>query len=110
MNVPSFQFLLLALVAALLFHLSSSRGWRQSVLLAVNLGFFATFGPGNVLGYLPFVGFLLLGYVGLRRRRNRYVGWLMIAWIVLAFFWLKKYTFIPGPLILGFPYLSIGLS
>ena len=110
MNVPSFEFLLLALVAAVLFHLSSSRPWRQAVLLVVNLGFFATFGPSNVLAYLPFTGFLLLGYVGLHRTRNRYAGWLVVAGIVLAFFWLKKYTFIPAPLLIGFPYVSIGLS
>src|ERR1700678_172212 len=110
MNVPSFEFLLLALVAAGLFHLSSSRPWRQAVLLVVNLGFFATFGPSNVLAYLPFAGFLLLGYAGLHRTTNRYTGWLVVAGIVLAFFWLKKYTFIPAPLLIGFPYVSIGLS
>ncbi len=110
MNVPSFQFLLLALVAALLFHLSPSRPWRQAVLLGVNLGFFWTFGPSNVLAYLPFAGFLLLGYVGLHRTSKRYAGWLVVAGILLAFFWLKKYSFIPGPLLLGFPYVSIGLS
>jgi alginate O-acetyltransferase complex protein AlgI len=110
MNVPSFQFLLLALVAAVLFHLSSSRPWRQAVLLVANLGFFATFGPSNVLAYLPFAGLLLLGYVGLHQTRNRYAGWLVITAIVLAFFWLKKYTFIPAPLLISFPYVSIGLS
>ena len=110
MNVPSFQFLLLALVAAVLFHLSSSRAWRQAVLLVVNLGFFATFGANNILAYLPFAGFLLLGYVSLHRMRNRYAGWLVSAGILMAFFWLKKYSFIPAPLLIGFPYVSIGLS
>ena len=110
MNVPSFQFLLLALAAAVLFHFSSSRPWRQAVLLVANIGFFATFGSSNVLAYLPFAGLLLLGYVGLHRPRNHHAGWLIVAAIVAAFFWLKKYTFIPAPLLINFPYVSIGLS
>ena len=110
MNVPSFQFLLLALAAAVLFHFSSSRPWRQAVLLVANIGFFATFGSSNVLAYLPFAGLLLLGYVGLHRTRNHDAGWLIVAAIVAAFFWLKKYTFIPAPLLISFPYVSIGLS
>jgi D-alanyl-lipoteichoic acid acyltransferase DltB (MBOAT superfamily) len=110
MNVPSFEFLLMALVAAVAFHLWSARWWRQSVWLVVNLGFFATFLPGNPLAVLPFAGFLLLGYVGLHRMSNRIVGWLIVLAIIAAFFWLKKYSFVPGPLLLGFPYVTIGLS
>ena len=110
MNVPSFQFLLFALIGAVVFHLLPWRAWRQVVMLAVNLGFFASFDPHHPLAYIPFAAFLLLGYVGLSRDANRAIGWLVVCSILVMFFWLKKYTFIPGPLFLSHPYVTIGLS
>jgi alginate O-acetyltransferase complex protein AlgI len=110
MSVPSLHFLLFALVAAVLFRLSSSRSWRMAVLLVTNLGFFATFISTSPVACLPFALFLLLGYVGMHRQHNRALGWLLVGAVVVMFFWLKKYTFVPGPLLLSFPYLTIGLS
>ena len=110
MNVPSLQFLVLAFVAAVAFHLSSARIWRQLVMLVVNLGFFATFFWTNPLGVLPFLGFLMLGYVALHRMSRPAIGGLVMLAIIIAFCWLKKYTFIPGPLLLSFPYVTVGLS
>ena len=110
MNVPSFQFVLFALIGAVVFHLLPWRAWRQVVMLAVNLCFFASFDPHHPLAYIPFAAFLLLGYVGLSRGANRAIGWLVVCSILVMFFWLKKYTFIPGPLFLSHPYVTIGLS
>jgi D-alanyl-lipoteichoic acid acyltransferase DltB (MBOAT superfamily) len=110
MNVPSLQFLGLAAAAALLFQVSSARVWRQAVMLLVNLVFFASFFRDSVVAYLPFVGFLALGYLALYRTQNRVVGWSLVGAIVLTFFWLKKYTFVPTPMLLSFPYVTIGLS
>jgi alginate O-acetyltransferase complex protein AlgI len=110
MNVPSFAFLLFALIGAIAFHLLPWRGWRQAVMLVVNLSFFASFAPHHPLAYIPFAGFLLLGYVGLARGAGRLTGWLVICGILVMFFWLKKYTFIPSQLFIGHPYVTIGLS
>lgn len=109
MNVPSFQFLLLALAGLVLFRISANQAWRQAVLLAINLVFFQTFFSGPVQ-CLPFVGFLLLGYGSLFRLPGRMFGWVTVAAIAAAFFWLKKYSFVPSSLVLGFPYVTVGLS
>lgn len=110
MNVPSLQFLALGAVAAVLFHLWRAQGWRQAVMLAVNLGFFATFLPRDPMAAIPYAGFLLLGYLAVARRAEGRWGWLLVAAIIASFFWLKRYSFVPAPLLLGFPYVTIGLS
>ena len=110
MNVPSFLFLLFALVGAIAFHLLPWRAWRQAVMLVVNLCFFASFAPHHPLAYIPFAAFLLLGYVGLWRGANRLTGWFAVCSILVMFFWLKRYTFIPSQLFIDHPYVTIGLS
>jgi alginate O-acetyltransferase complex protein AlgI len=109
-NVPSFAFLLFALVGAVVFHIVPWRPWRQAVMLVVNLSFFASFAPHQPLAYIPFAAFLLLGYVGLLSHAYRPAGWAVVISILFAFFWLKKYTFIPSQLFLIHPYVTIGLS
>ena len=110
MNVPSFTFLLFALVGAIAFHLLPWRSWRPAVMLVINLCFFASFAPHHPLAYIPFAAFLLLGYVGLSRGPSKATGWLFACGILVMFFWLKKYTFIPPQLFLSHPYVTIGLS
>jgi alginate O-acetyltransferase complex protein AlgI len=110
LNVPSLEFLLFAAVAALAFHLSSAQPWRQGVLLVANIAFFSTFVPHDLFAVLPYAGFLLLGYFGLHRASNQAGRWAIVAAIVLSFFWLKKYTFVPDALLLPIPYVTIGLS
>ena len=110
MNVPSFTFLLFALTGAIAFHLLPWRSWRQAVMLIVNLCFLASFAPHHPSEYIPFAAFLLLGYVGLSRGASTLAGWLVVCGILVMFFWLKKYTFIPSELFLSHPYVTIGLS
>jgi alginate O-acetyltransferase complex protein AlgI len=114
MNVPSLTFLgFTALVAALLYVWRAS-WWRDAVLLATNIGFLATFSQ-NPLAWLPFAGFLALGYAGVRmlqsgRKAIRQLFPLLCFAIVFIYIWLKQYTFIPAAALLHFPYAVIGLS
>jgi D-alanyl-lipoteichoic acid acyltransferase DltB (MBOAT superfamily) len=108
-NVPSIEFVLFGAAVALAFHLSRDQNWRQVVFLVANLGFFITFVP-NFLAALPYAGFLTLGYVGTFRANLAVARWSIVAAIILSFFWLKRYSFIPDFLTLPFPYVTIGLS
>jgi len=115
MNVPSFEFLGFAAIAALVFNLFLAAGWRQAVLLATNLVFFATLMP-SATACVPFLLFLAFGF-GLMRLVQRTPGAdqrLLFAGsvlaIVLVFAWLKKYGFFPSGMFLAFPYATVGLS
>lgn len=109
MTVPSLEFILFGAVVALIFHLSRTQNWREAVLLIANLGFFLTFAP-NILAVLPYVGFLALGYLSTFQASRAAAKWIIVSAIVLSFFSLKRYTFIPDFLTLPFPYITIGLS
>ena len=112
MNVPSFTFLAFAAIAALLFNLRAGLAWRRAILLITNLVFFASFSR-DLLAYLPFILFLALGFGGLRlvaARRSRGAFLLAALPVIAAFFWLKRYSFIPDAAFLPFPYMAIGLS
>jgi len=115
-NVPSFTFLGFAAIAALLFNLCAGLraglAWRRAILLVTNLVFFASFSR-DVLAYLPFILFLALGFGGLKlvaARRSRGAFLLAALPVIAAFFWLKRYSFIPDAAFLPFPYMAIGLS
>lgn len=112
MNAPSFQFLGFALAGAVLFNLSGALVWRRLVLLALNLIFFAQFASGFI-SVTPFIAFLLTGYLAvlaLRKRPSRGLFLLFLGLVLLEFFWLKRYSFIPAAVTLPFVYVTIGLS
>lgn len=112
MNVPSPAFLLFAAVAALIFNLGRAAGWRQAVLLVVNVLFLASFSRDPV-SFLPFAGFIALGYAAYRLAAGQTARWLFVALLVLvlaAFVWLKRYGFVPSATFLPFPYVLVGLS
>ena len=112
MTVPSPQFLAFAAAAALLFNASARGWWRQLVLLAANLAFLSSFSH-DPAAFLPFAGFLALGYVAQRITRNEARHTLFVVLLIAtiaSFFWLKRYTFLPGAIFLPFPYILIGLS
>jgi alginate O-acetyltransferase complex protein AlgI len=112
MTTASFQFLAFAMVVATLYNLARPRGWRQAIMLVANLCFLATF-TLNLKNFLPFTGFLLLGFIAVRlmqSNRGRPAFGVMIAATLGAFIWLKKYTFLPSAIFLRFPYVVIGLS
>lgn len=111
MNVPTWQFLVFALIGAIVFNLSGARWWRDTVWLVMNLVF--VWSLSQAIGPLiPFAGFLALGYaclLGARSGRPRAAG-AAIVLVLLAFIWLKRYDFIPASMLLPPGAMTIGLS
>lgn len=115
MNVPSFEFLGFAAIAAVVFNLSRSAVWRQAVLFAANITFFASQMQG-VVSCIPFLLFLAFGFVLMRLAQktagdnNRLLFATSLVALVLVFAWLKKYGFFPSQTFLSFSYATVGLS
>ena len=111
MLVPSFQFLGFSVIFALLVNVSQRRIWRDLLMLAANICFLASFSRSPVT-FAPFAAFILGGYVLLEavRLRPRGLFWPVILIALVAFFWLKRYSFIPSILLLKSPYVAIGVS
>ncbi|MDP9018107.1 MAG: hypothetical protein M3N19_07290 [Candidatus Eremiobacteraeota bacterium] len=112
MPVPSYAFLAFSAVAAILINISSAPWWRRTLLLVANLAFFLTFAHG-VLDVVPFAGLLAFGFASvklLESGKRRAAGAALIVILLLAFFWFKRYAFVPGALLLPFPYVAIGMS
>ena len=111
MDTASIQFVFFGLAAALVSNFSRSRFWRSAVLLATSFLFIGLL-ANNLTILLPLIGFLLLGYAGLlllQRGWSKWMVWSILA-VLLAYIWLKKYTFIPEGLFLHAPYFTLGLS
>ena len=112
MTIASFPFLAFAAVVALLYRLAPGLWWRQALMLAANLAFLATF-AGSPVMFLPLLAFMAASYAGLRFITATRSGWPhggVIVCIVLMFFWLKRYSFLPPETWLPFTYTTIGLS
>jgi D-alanyl-lipoteichoic acid acyltransferase DltB (MBOAT superfamily) len=112
MGTASFEFLGYALCVIIIFNLSRAVSWRQLVLLAASLVFLSFFSRSPA-AWIPFAGFLTFGFVSLRmiQSGHRRAGFIpIVVACVVAFIWLKKYTFVPSPLFLHFPYVTLGLS
>jgi len=112
MTIASLEFLGFTIAVALVYWLVRPLRWRQSVLLAANLGFLATFAT-TAMSMVPLAGFLAAGYICLNAcqrgvRRGTFVS-ILVAMTVL-FFWLKHYSFLPEASFLPFSYSVIGLS
>jgi alginate O-acetyltransferase complex protein AlgI len=111
MDSASFQFVLFGLTAAILSNFSRSHRWRSTVLMLTTFAFLALVAP-QPLQFLPLAGFILFGYIGLaivQRGTNKATAWVVIA-VILAYIWLKKYTFLPEASFLRFTYSTLGLS
>jgi alginate O-acetyltransferase complex protein AlgI len=111
MDSASFQFVAFGLAVALISNFSRSRAWRSTVLMVASLVFLALLARQPIV-FLPLAGFLLLGYVGLvllRRGWSRSIVWSILA-VLLAYIWLKKYTFLPQDIFIHSPYFTLGLS
>ena len=117
MAVPSWQFLVFALVGAALFNLayvrrwqgtSAARHWQEAVWLVMNLAFVWSFAP-TVIPLAPLAGFLALGYLCLEMaRRSQPLAPIVL--VLAIFIWLKRYSFIPSSLLLPPGVMLIGLS
>ena len=111
MDTASFQFVVFGLAVALVSNFSRSRVWRSIVLFVATLIFLAMLAH-NPIVFLPLLGFLLLGYgalVLLERGWSKRMVWSVLA-VLLAYVWLKKYTFLPEGIFLHAPYFTLGLS
>jgi hypothetical protein len=96
MDTASLQFLFFGLAVALVSNFSRARAWHSIVLLLASFAFLGLIAHGAVV-LLPLVGFLLLGYGGLilvQRGWSRSMVWIILV-VLLAYIWLKKYTFLP---------------
>ena len=119
MTVPSWPLLVFVLAGAGVFNLASTRWfsaafvhrWREAVWLVLNLAFVWSFARG-VLPLLPLAGFLVLGYLCAEAARmdQRRAGVAAIVLVLATFVWLKRYSFVPAPLLLPQGAMLIGLS
>ena len=111
MNIASVSFLLFGLAICVLYNLNRRLAWRQTVLLVANIAFLSTFSRAP-LSWAPFAMFLVFGYfsylIAYSRRKGAALP--LILAVILSFFWLKKYTFLPSASFLTFPYVTLGLS
>lgn len=111
MDTASFQFVVFGLGVALISNFSRSSIWRSLVLLVASIVFLGMLAQSPA-ALLPLAGFLLLGYAALmliERGCSRSVTFSILA-VILAFVWLKKYTFLPERSFLHYPYFTLGLS
>jgi alginate O-acetyltransferase complex protein AlgI len=111
MDSASLQFLLFGLITAAVTNLSRSRVWRSIVLMLASFIFLAFLAKSASL-LVPLAAFLLFCYGALAIRER---GWTRgAAWsipaAILAYVWLKKYTFLPERFFLHLPYFTLGLS
>ena len=111
MSGPSFEFVGFGILVALLCAAGRSALWRQSVMLVASTVFLLTF-SGSIVAFVPFVGFLLAGYVAIRtvERYPDHAFPFAVVGVLILFFWIKRYAFIPTRLWLTFPYFTVGVS
>jgi alginate O-acetyltransferase complex protein AlgI len=111
MESASLKFLAFGVVAAVGYSLRKPVAWRQGVLLVANLCFLVTFASSPWM-LLPFAGFLLFGYVGVRLMQAGFQKSFspLVLTTILLFIWLKRYTFLPHASFLQSAYVTIGLS
>lgn len=85
--------------------------WRFRTLFAASIAFVWMLGDSPVV-FLPLVGFLLIGYLAVVLVRRGLPNSVAVAVVLLiaAYIWLKRYSFIPAGMFLGFNYLTLGLS
>jgi D-alanyl-lipoteichoic acid acyltransferase DltB (MBOAT superfamily) len=111
MASSSLEFIGFALIIVVVYQLFRSALWRQLVLLTASCWFLSTF-THDYRAYIPIVGFLSFGYLGLQMVKRAPVrAFLLVVTVTIVLFvWLKKYSFVPTETYLSFPYLTVGLS
>jgi D-alanyl-lipoteichoic acid acyltransferase DltB (MBOAT superfamily) len=112
--IPSLAFLGFTAAVAALYYAGRGPFWRRCIFALANIVFLAGFARAPA-AFVPLVAFLLFGYcaVALIQRGYARRGWAVAGFVVtviLAFVWLKKYSFVPGELWLASPYTVVGLS
>jgi alginate O-acetyltransferase complex protein AlgI len=110
-TVPSWQFLVFVLSGSVAFNAVSVLWWREAVWLVLNLTFVWSL-SGAITPLLPLAMFLALGYLGAEAARTGrpWVAAAAITLVFAVFVWLKRYSFIPGAVLLPSVAMTIGLS
>jgi alginate O-acetyltransferase complex protein AlgI len=111
-NVPSLEFLGLAIVVAALLAISERPRWRATVFLIANFGFVLTFSH-EPTQLAPFALLLAGGYVAMRcvqTQKNPALFTLIVGLLIVAFCWLKRYAFFPPATLLPGLYMTVGMS
>jgi D-alanyl-lipoteichoic acid acyltransferase DltB (MBOAT superfamily) len=112
LNAPSFEFLAFAAAIALLIHVSNAPGWRRAILVLANVALVLSF-THDPKQLAPFAVLLAFGFVSMKAMesyRSRAAFIPLVVGLLFAFFWLKRYAFVPHYLYLPFTYLTIGMS
>jgi len=111
LDSASLPFILFGLIGATLSNRRHAPKWRSAVLFVCSVAFIAVLVP-SLTAALPLAGFLVLGFLGLVLLQHGFVrlrSAILFA-VVLAYVWLKKYTFLPPQAFLAQPYTTLGLS
>src|SRR5260370_38317474 len=112
MSLSAASFFLFLGVTIIAFHMSTSVLYRRFVLGTANAVFIASY-VSNVMEALPLLAFLALGYLCISLvslRRSGAVLGLSIAAVLVAYIFLKRFSFFEPLGRLPFPYLLVGLS
>jgi alginate O-acetyltransferase complex protein AlgI len=112
MSLTSASFFLFLAVTMTAFHVSASVPYRRFVLGTANAVFIASY-VNNVTEALPLLAFLALGYLCLSLislRRSGTVLALGVLVVLVAYIFLKRFSFFEPLGRLPFPYLLVGLS
>ena len=111
MDSASIQFVAFGLAAVIVSNFSRSRVWRSLALSVASLLFLGLLARSLVV-LLPLLGFLAFGYLAILLQRygiKRAHAWSIVA-VIFVYVWEKKYTFLPGAMLLHHPYFTLGLS
>ena len=112
MDVPSLTFFVFAAIVAAAWQLCPVAWGRRVIFLAANLYFLWTYAH-TIAPFIPLAAFLALGYGVMQAVRRDHAPALfsvLLAAVLLVFFWLKRYTFFPAASFLPFAYVTLGLS
>lgn len=112
MNVPSLVFFVFVAIVVCAYQGCPWAQGKRLIFLTANLYFLSTFANGWT-AFMPLAGFLALGYVCMLAVRPGNSGTLfavVLALLLVAFVWLKRYTFLPTDSFLPFLYVTLGLS
>ena len=112
MTIGSFTFLGFSFVVILAYNLFPALTWRKIILLLADIVFLSTFSH-NILAFVPLAVFVASGYFcvkAMQKKHTRAAYLWIVSGTLLAFIWLKKYTFLPHATFLHFAYTVLGLS
>ena len=120
MPLISYAFMGIVFLGLPLFHLSPNYKWRMAILWAISLFLFSSYTNGGfeglltlpgLLSWLPYLVFILTGYIALLiSHKVASAKPISIIFIIALFVYIKQYSFMAWSPPLLFSYVDIGLS